>query len=674
MKKSYTIALVGNPNVGKSTVFNLLTGLKQHTGNWTGKTVSVAEGKRYYHETEYRFIDLPGTYSLFYNSEEERITSEYLVDSQCDISLIVCDATALERNLILALQTIEISKKCVLCLNMMDEAKKNNVLIDLKELSNILGIPVIGISARKKHAIDVIMSCLEESINTEYTANSISYVPAIEEALNETESKLKNYDKLFSRWLALNILENNQEISERYVETNDFDSSKVFERYGYDEKTVKEKISYSFVRQAHDISSIVLPKQYDGFGKFGKADRIITGKYTSIPIIALLLVVIFWITITASNYPSELLSSFFGKTEIYLSRLFLWLHIPSLLSDVIINGVYKVVTWVVSVMLPPMMIFFPLFTLLEDVGFLPRLAFNVDSFFQKCNACGKQALTYCMSFGCNAVGIVSSRIIDSKKEKIIAIVTNNFIPCNGRFPILISIISIFLIGTFTSRISSVLCAIVLALFIIISVLAAMLISKLLSKTLLKEEKTSYTLELPSFRKPQIGKIILRSILDRTVFVLGRAIAVAAPAGVIIWVLSSVKCNNIPLLIHISSFLDPFGKLFGMDGVIILAFILGLPANEIVIPIIVMCYMQSSYITRIENLSVLRELFISNGWTIITAICVILFTIMHWPCSTSIITAYKETKSIKWTLLSVLTPTACGLLFCFIINTISKMII
>lgn len=659
MKNAVRVALVGNPNVGKSTVFNLLTGLNQHTGNWPGKTVSVSEGKMIYENREYIFVDLPGTYSLFYNSPEEEITSQYLSGSDSDITLIVCDESALERNLILALQAIEISKKPILCLNMADEAKKKGVEIDKLKLSELLNIPVIEISARKKSSSKAIIKAIDDAISKEYTPAQTEYVSAIKEAIEEKEKELNSLDKWQKRRVALYDLENGKGVDE------------VFSRYGYNEKMVKEKISYSFVKASENISQQVIKKYKEN--KISNLDKIITGKYTSYFFIFIILGIIFWITIVGANYPSMLLSDMFVFFEEKISKLFISINLHPVITDILLNGLYKVVTWVVSVMLPPMMIFFPLFTFLEDFGYLPRLAFCVDSSFQKFNACGKQALTYCMSFGCNAAGIVSSRIIDSQKEKLIAIATNNFIPCNGRFPILISIISIFLMQSIKGKYSSVVCALFLTVFIFISVSFAMITSKILSLTILKSEDTSYTLELPDYRKPQFGKIIIRSVFDRTLFVLARAVAVAAPAGLLIWFLANVKYNDVSILRHISLFLDPVGKIFGMDGVLLLSFILGLPANEIVIPIALMCYFQNGNLIKIEDLNVIREIFLLNGWTLTTAICVIVFTIMHWPCSTTIVTIYKETKSIKWTLLSVVTPTVCGLALCFIINLISKII-
>ncbi|MEG1846671.1 MAG: nucleoside recognition domain-containing protein, partial [Oscillospiraceae bacterium] len=341
------------------------------------------------------------------------------------------------------------------------------------------------------------------------------------------------------------------------------------------------------------------------------------------------------------------------------------------LRDMLILGVFRVLAWVVSVMLPPMAIFFPMFTLLEDFGYLPRVAFNLDHHFRKAGTCGKQALTMCMGIGCNAVGITGARIIDSPRERLIAIITNNFMPCNGRFPTIISIITMFFIGGNISFFGSLYSTAILTFAIIFSVFITFQISKLLSKTLLKGVNSSFTLELPPYRKPQMGKVIVRSMLDRTIFVLGRAVVVAAPAGLIIWLLANISIGDASLLTHICEFLNPFAKLLGMDGVILTAFILGFPANEIVFPIIIMAYMATGNIMEFETLSELKMLLLSNGWTLATAISVILFSLMHWPCSTSLLTIKKETGSIKWTAVSFLVPTITGMAICFLFNLIVK---
>lgn len=324
-------------------------------------------------------------------------------------------------------------------------------------------------------------------------------------------------------------------------------------------------------------------------------------------------------------------------------------------------------------MLPPMAIFFPLFTLLEDLGYLPRVAFNLDNYFRKANAHGKQALTMCMGFGCNACGIIGCRIIDSPRERLIATITNNFVPCNGRFPTLIAIIKMFFSGLVSKKYTPLFSTFILTCTILIGVFATFIVSKILSKTILKGVPSSFILELPPYRKPQIGKVIVRSIFDRTLFVLGRAVLVAAPAGLLIWLISNIKISDLSILSYCTNFFNPFAKLFGLDGVILMAFILGFPANEIVIPIIIMTYLCTGTLTEISSLDSLRDLLISNGWTYITAICTMIFSLMHFPCGTTLLTIKKETNSLKWTLVSFLVPTLTGLLVCFVIKTFSLVI-
>ncbi len=402
------------------------------------------------------------------------------------------------------------------------------------------------------------------------------------------------------------------------------------------------------------------------------ADRFLTGKITAIPTMALLLMVVLWLTIVGANYPSALLSKWLFSLQEPLINLFHFFKMPVWLVNPLVNGVYRVLAWVTAVMLPPMAIFFPLFTLLEDLGYLPRIAFNLDYCFKKCRACGKQALTMCMGFGCNAVGVTGCRIIDSPRERLIAILTNNFVPCNGRFPTLIAIITMFFITGSTGILSSVYSAAILTLVILLGIFMTMVTSRFLSATFLKGIPSSFTLELPSYRLPQFGKVIVRSIFDRTLFVLGRAISVAAPAGLIIYIMANITFAGNTLLAHTAGFLDPFARLLGMDGVILMAFILGFPANEIVMPIAIMAYMAESTLIEAENLFALRALLVENGWTWLTAVCTMLFSLMHWPCSTTLISIKKETGGLKWTLLGFLLPTVCGMLLCFLLATFVRL--
>lgn len=387
----------------------------------------------------------------------------------------------------------------------------------------------------------------------------------------------------------------------------------------------------------------------------------------------LFLGIIFWITIVGANYPSKFLSNLFGNFQLKLIEWVELINMPSWLSSLLILGIYQTVTWIVSVMLPPMAIFFPLFTILEDLGYLPRIAFNLDKCFRKCATCGKQMITMCMGFGCNAAGVCGCRIINSPRERLIAILTNAFVPCNGRFPFLITIATIFIAGKFTGLLSSIFSTLVVVVVILLGILMSLAISKLLSKTLLKGMPSSFILELPPYRKPQIGKVIVRSIFDKTLFILGRAVSVAVPAGLIIWIFANVGINGISILSYIANFLNPFAKLMGLDGYILTAFILAFPANEIVLPIILMGYLGGTSLSNISDTFSIGNILIENGWTLLTAINVMIFVVFHFPCSTTILTIKKETGSLKWTALSFILPTICGIIFCMFTTLIFNII-
>lgn len=686
------IAVAGNPNVGKSTVFNGLTGMKQHTGNWPGKTVTNAQGYCSYGDKTYVLVDIPGTYSLMAHSTEEEVARDFICFGEPDAVIVVCDATCLERNMNLVLQTIEITDKAVVCINFMDEAKKKNIKIDMDALSSKLGVPVVGTVARKKKSLDKLMSTLDALINNKDIKKPIrvEYEKAIEAAVELVETALRQNieTKLNYRWLSIKLLDYDETLIKalnNYIGYDIFLNEEVKKSLakakqllsdnGIEKDGLRDKIVSSLVVAAEEVcSDTVKFEKTDYNARDRKIDKFLTSKWTGFPIMIVLLLGVFWITITGANVPSQMLADGLFWVEDRLTEAFNYIGAPDWLHGVLVLGVYRVLAWVVSVMLPPMAIFFPLFTLLEDLGYLPRIAFNLDKYFKKCCACGKQALTMCMGFGCNAAGIIGCRIIDSPRERLIAIITNNFVPCNGRFPTLIAILAMFFVGMGTSASDSFFSALLLTCIIILGVAMTFAVSKMLSKTILKGVPSSFTLELPPYRKPQIGRVIVRSIFDRTLFVLGRAIIVAAPAGLIIWVMANITAGDATLLSHCCGFLDPFAKLLGMDGVILVAFILGFPANEIVVPIMIMAYMATGSLLELDSLSALKELLVNNGWTWITAISTMLFSLFHWPCSTTCLTIKKETQSLKWTAISFVVPTIVGIIVCFAFANIARLFV
>ncbi len=676
------VTLAGNPNVGKSTVFNALTGLKQHTGNWAGKTVENARGEYIRNGHKVIMYDLPGTYSLMAHSAEEKEARSFIAFGKSDVSVVVCDASCLERNLILALQTMEITPNVIICLNLIDEADKKNIEIDAEKLSRELAVPVIKTAARSKKGLNALSDAIEQAAQNPLPhCCEIKYTKEVEAAITALSPLADKYfGMLPRRFAAVRLAEGNAAFIDEMCKHAGIDditkqkiireSSELSEKAGLDKERAEDVISSCVVLNAESICcECVKGKNSRKTQRDSKIDRILTGKFTAVPIMLLMLAVILWITIAGANYPSSLLSELFNAAEEQLASFIHYIGVPDIINRMLTEGVFRVLAWVVAVMLPPMAIFFPLFTLLEDFGVLPRIAFNLDKYFKKAGACGKQALSMCMSLGCNACGVTGARIIDSPRERLIAIITSSMIPCNGKFPTIISLITIFIIGTGAGITENISAALGMLLVLILGVAVTLLCSKLLSVTLLKGEPSSFTIELPSYRKPQIGKVLVRSFLDRTLFVLARAVTVAAPAGLIIWIIANITVDGNSLLSICTDFLDPLGRLMGMDGVILFAFILGFPANETVIPIIIMAYSATSALSDAGSTAQLAQLLCSNGWTIMTAVCVILFSLFHFPCSTTCITIYKETKSIKWTAAAVILPTAVGVIICMAINAV-----
>ncbi len=674
----YTVALAGNPNVGKSTLFNALTGLNQHTGNWAGKTVDVARGRFSHRGAEYRLIDLPGMCSMKSDSAEEKLARDFIAFEPIDAAVVVADATSLERGIRLTLEVMEATPRVLLCVNLMDEAAKKGIRVNIPKLHEKLGIPVVPMSANRKKGIREFKDALRAVIALPDPSadaplpETLLYDTETENALMYLQPYLAKAPGLNTRFAAICLLEGSDSAAETMAEKALVEKGRYDEHIrnalaaletstcGFERRVARQNIekSASICRDC-----VRAPRSYADGDR--RVDRILSSKVFGLPILLLLFGFLFWLTAAGANYPSQLLMQLFTYLEGELSALLTSLGAPEALRALLAEGAFRTTGWVVAVMLPPMAIFFPLFTLLEDVGFLPRLAFNVDRCFRRSQSCGKQALTMCMGIGCNACGVTGCRIIESRRERACAIVTNAFMPCNGRFPILIALLSMFLAS------SGLVSALWMLGFLLLAAAMTLLCTFLLSRTLWKNEPPSaFLLELPPYRVPQIGRVLVRSLLDRTLLVLRRAVCVALPAGVLIWLLANAGDGE--ALRALTGFFDPIGRFFGLDGVILTAFLLALPANELVMPLLLLIYADLSSLTDLSSLEAFRTLLIANGWTTMTALSVCLLVLFHSPCATTLLTIRRETGSTAQTLLAVAVPSAVGLCFCLLLRAVGLL--
>ena len=712
----YVVALAGNPNTGKSTVFNALTGLRQHTGNWPGKTVTRAEGAFASGDKRYKLVDLPGTYSLLSSSLDEEVARDFLLFGQPDVTVVVVDATCLERNLNLVLQVLEITNRAVVCLNLMDEARRRGIEVDARRLARDLGVRVVPTAARYDEGLPELMQAIAEVARGEVSGAPHKVgerSPALQRAVVRLSAAVLELHPQLpnAQWVALRLLDGDERIQTalRAGELGDLiqatDAAAVSAaasaapspRAAGDAAAVNavielasqlrwqvgsefhQSLMEAVYTEAARMADRAVTRAEGGrrFDLDRAIDHLVTSRIWGVPLMLLMLTGVFWLTIAGANVPSAMLATLLIDMTVPVLRSgAAALGAPWWLSGFVIDGMYLATAWVVSVMLPPMAIFFPLFTLLEDFGYLPRVAFNLDRTFRRAGAHGKQALTMAMGWGCNAAGVVAARIIESPRERLIAIITNNFAICNGRWPTQILVATIFVGGAVPAHWAGLISALAVMGVAVFGVVLTFATSWLLSRTLLRGEVSAFSLELPPYRPPRVLATLYTSLIDRTLYVLWRAVVFALPAGAVIWLVSNIPFGDASLAAAIVQWLQPFGFVLGLSGVILLAYIVAIPANEIVVPTILMLTVLVTGAPGVgEGAGVMFELdsttdtaavLRAGGWTLLTAVSLMLFSLVHNPCSTTIYTIWKETRSVKWTTVSALLPLGMGFLLCFVV--------
>ncbi len=718
----FVVALAGNPNTGKSTVFNALTGLRQHTGNWPGKTISRAEGGFSYSENRYKIVDLPGTYSLRSTSTDEQVAREFILFGRPDVAVVVCDATSLERNLNLLLQVRQITGRVVVALNLMDEARAQNIEIDVRNLARELGVPVVPMSARSREGLPELLAEIHRmATETRPPKPRPAHIQdrSLARALNTVKAAMAGAGiaTVQDDWVALRLLESDPAVEaslregtlgqlsddhagstlgntgdEGILRPDTAQVDAVLEAIRAARWTVGrnsyDAIVESIYAEAGHLAGAYVKREGDAdtYGWRTKLDRLLTGRWTGLPVMAFMLLVVLWLTISGANVPSGMLAELLiDKGHPLMQELAAWAQLPAWLSGVMVDGMYLTMAWVISVMLPPMAIFFPLFTLLEDFGYLPRVAYNLDGLFRRSGAHGKQSLSMAMGFGCNAAGVIATRVIDSPRERLIAILTNNFALCNGRWPTQILIGTIFIGALAPAGLASFVAAGSVFAVASLGILLTFGVSFVLSKSLLKGEASAFSLELPPYRPPNILRTLYVSIIDRTIFVLWRAIVFAVPAGVVIWSICNIDVSGLSIAEWAIRGLDPIAWPLGLTGVILLAYVVAIPANEIVIPTVLMLTVMTTgmhidaaagagVMFETSDEGILFSLLSAGGWTTLTAVCLMLFSLCHNPCSTTLYTIYKETNSLKWATWAAVIPTALGVVLCALVAGVWRLLV
>ena len=709
-RHDYLVALAGNPNTGKSTVFNALTGLRQHTGNWPGKTVSRAEGVFQHGGKRIRLVDLPGTYSLQAASSDEEVARDFLLFGRPDVTIVVVDATQLERNLPLVLQIMEITSRVVVCLNLMDEARRHGIAIDPAKLEAELGVPVVPAAARQREGVPTLLEVLLAVASGARTPTPFR-MPAFP---SEVEVMLREVVPLVettfpglpnSRWVGLRLLQGDQRIETAVHEGTLGDADQggagmraessvaagaLLEAVSRLRWRLRPSFEDSLAEGMHGTAQAIAARvELRGVrrAKFDfdrRLDQLLTSRRFGFPVMLLMLTVVFWLTITGANVPSAFLANvLIDQGQPWLKGLGTAVGLPWWLNGFLFDGVYLATAWVVSVMLPPMAIFFPLFTLLEDFGYLPRVAFNLDALFRRAGAHGKQALTMCMGFGCNAAGVVATRVIDSPRERLVAIITNNFSLCNGRWPTQILMATIFVGAVAPPALAGLVSAGAVVGISVLGIIMMFASSWFLTRTMLRGEATTFSLELPPYRPPRVWQTLYTSLIDRTLIVLWRAVVFAAPAGAAIWLFGNLSIGGTTLAEHTVRALDPLGLLIGLNGVILLAYVVAIPANEIVIPTVLMLTVLTGHVAGVgsgagvmfdlDSPSAVRDLLRGAGWTTLTGLNLMLFSLLHNPCSTTIYTIYRETGSRRWTIIATLLPLILGFTVCFLVAQVWRLV-